>query len=167
MVMIDPKKKLDPTKVDIKELEVPETLFVRDIENRVFQSIVLQCLAKIQDISLTEGNFIDSIFGRAAVEGVKGIQAEQDNKNRSVRIRVEVNIAYGVSIPEKADEIQSKVAEEITRLTGLHVSCVHVVFKNLITPEPPTSSSSPKTSQGSEPRLLADPIVDEYTEEFR
>ncbi|MFT5318718.1 MAG: hypothetical protein ACI8RA_001986, partial [Chlamydiales bacterium] len=41
--------------VDTKELEVPDTVFVRDIENRVFQAIILQGLSKIEGISLLEG----------------------------------------------------------------------------------------------------------------
>ncbi len=132
--MQDLKKKFDAPRVDTKEFELPETLFVRDIENRVFQAIVLQCLSKIKDINLVEGNFIDNILGRSRVEGVKGIYAEQDSKTHSVKIRVEVNVCYGVTIPEKADEIQEKVTEEVTRLTGLHVACVHVVFKGLVHP---------------------------------
>jgi uncharacterized alkaline shock family protein YloU len=121
-----------PAKVDTKEFELPETLFVRDIENSVFQSIVLQCLAKISGISLLEGNFIDSLLGRGTLENVKGIFVEQDNRHSSVSIRAEINVCYGVSIPEKAEEIQGTVAEEITRLTGLHVSCVHVIFKSVV-----------------------------------
>jgi len=117
---------------DTKELELPETLFVRDIENRVFQAIVLQCLAKIDGIGLVEGSFIDSILGRSPTDSVKGVFAEQDSKNRSVSIKVEIKVRYGILIPKKAEEIQAKVAEEVTKLTGLHVSCVHVVFKNIL-----------------------------------
>lgn len=132
--MIEQKKKQNLQKVDTKEFELPETVFIRDIENRVFQAIVLQCLSKVKDISLTEGTFIDNILGRTRVDGISGIHAEQDSKSHAVKIRVEVNVAYGISLPSKADEIQEKVAAEITQLTGLHVSCVHVVFKNLIAP---------------------------------
>ncbi len=114
------------------EFELPETLFIRDIENRVFQTIVLQCLAKIKGIHLLEGNFIDSILGRDNVEGIIGITAEQDSSTNAVNVKVELNINYGVPIPEKSHEIQSRVSEEITRLTGLHVSTVHVVIKNVI-----------------------------------
>jgi uncharacterized alkaline shock family protein YloU len=128
------KRRFEATSVDTKEFELPETVFVRDIENRVFQAIVLQCLAKVKEIGLVEGNLIDNIFSRSHVEGVKGIYAEQDSKSHSVKIRVEVNVAYGVTLPAKASEIQEKISEEITRLTGLHVACVHVVFKNLISP---------------------------------
>ena len=130
--MTEQRMKVDTKKVDTKEFEIPETMFIRDIENRVFQGIVLQSLGSVDGISLVEGNFIDNILGRSGPESIKGIIAEQDNKNHSVSIKIELNIAYGYSIPEKAEEIQTKVADEITRLTGLHVSCVHIVFKNVI-----------------------------------
>lgn len=127
----------DPKKVDTKEFEIPETLFVRDIENQVFQGIVLQTLNKISGISLVEDNFIESLLGKSPVStSVKGIVAEQDPKSNTIKIRLEVNIQYGVSIPEKAEEIQSRIAEEITKLTGLHVSQVHLIFKNVVTESP-------------------------------
>lgn len=159
--MSDSKKKMDIKKVDTKEFELPETEFVRDIENRVFQGIVLQCLSKIDGITLVEGNFIDNILGRGSVEGVKGIYSEQDNKNHSISIKIEVNVAYGCSIPEKAEEIQTVVSEEITKLTGLHVSCVHVVFKSIIPPEQAKKGISPDA-----PMLTGSNIEEEYTDEF-
>lgn len=118
-------------KVDTKEFELPETLFIRDIENKVFQGIVLQCLSEIEGIGLMEGNFIDHIFHRGQ-EGASGISAEQDSKSHSVNIKVEINVLYGVSIPEKAEEIQTKITDEITKITGLHVGHVHVIFKNVL-----------------------------------
>ena len=129
--MYNPLKQLDT-----KELELPETVFVRDIETKVFQSIVLQCLSHIEGIALVEGNLIDNLFNRSPEERVSGIYVEQDQKSHSVKVKVEVNIAYGVAIPEKAEEIQMKIAQEISRLTALHVGSVHVVFKNLITKPP-------------------------------
>ncbi|TXI40272.1 MAG: Asp23/Gls24 family envelope stress response protein [Nitrosomonas sp.] len=164
--MQEQKKKFETTNVDTKEFELPETVFVRDIENRVFQAIVLQCLAKVKDINLVEGNFIDHIFGRSRIEGVKGIYAEQDNKSHSVKIRVEVNVSYGVSIPAKADEIQEKVSEEVTRLTGLHVACVHVVFKNLISPAQ-VEGALQQRMLSDKPPLMAPEPEEEYSEEFK
>lgn len=119
-------------KVDVREVELPETLFIRDIENRVFQGIVLQCLAKIAGIALIEGNFIDHLLGRSGTERIKGITVEQDSKTQFINIKVEVNVRYGVSIPEKSSEIHAKVSEDVMRLTGLHVSSVHVVFKGVV-----------------------------------
>jgi uncharacterized alkaline shock family protein YloU len=129
---MDQNKKHEYAKVDKKEFEIPTTTFVRDIEDRVFQGIVLHCLSKVEGISLVEGNFIDNILGRNSLEGIKGIHTAQDSKHQCVTIRVEVNVSYGVSIPHKAEEIQSKIAEEVTSLTGLHVATVHVVFKHVL-----------------------------------
>ena len=119
--------------MDAREIELPETVFIRDIETRVFQAIALQCLAKIEGIGLLEGNLFDSLLGRD-LERVKGIHVEQDQKKHSVDVRVEINIQYGLSIPEKAEEIQTKLVEEISRWSGLHVAVVHVIFKNMIIP---------------------------------
>lgn len=129
--MKDRRQPVDTKKVDTKEFEIPETAFIRDIDNKVFQGIVLQVLSKIEGIALIEGNFIESFIGRGT-ETVKGIQAEQEMKSHSIRIKVEVNICYGISIPEKAEEIQTKIFDEVSKLTGLHVAQVHVVFRNII-----------------------------------
>ena len=117
--------------MDAREIQFPETTLIRDIETRVFQSIVLQSLSKIEGIGLLEGNLFDSLLGRE-VERVKGIYVEQDQKKHSVDIKIEINIVYGISIPEKAEEIQTKIAEEVSQWTGLHVASVHVVIKDLI-----------------------------------
>jgi uncharacterized alkaline shock family protein YloU len=122
-------------KIDTKELELPETVFIRDIENRVFQSIAVQCLSRIEGVVLLGGNLFDVLLGRDNSEGLKGIHVVQDQKNHSVNLKVEVNVVYDINIPEKAEEIQMKIAKDISRLTGLHVGSVHVVFKNLLSKE--------------------------------
>ena len=162
--MSDLKLKIDKKKVDTKEFELPETAFIRDIEDKVFQSIVLQCLAEIEGISLAEGNFIDHLLGRSA-EGVKGIHAEQDDKSQSVNIKVEVNILYGVNIPEKAEEIQTKIAEEITKLTGLHVASVHVIFKNVIS-EAQASKLNQQNHSQTTSRHTENNLNEDYSDEF-
>ncbi len=135
-------------KLDKKELNLPDTVFIRDIESRVFQAIVLQCLSKVEGIGLQEGNLFDSLLGRE-VERVKGIHVEQDQKQHSVLVKVEMNIAYGLSIPEKAEEIQTKIVEEISRWSGLHVSTVHVIFKDLIIP-PNEDEEEPSSEEEEE-----------------
>lgn len=119
--------------MDSREVELPDTMYIRDIETRVFQGIVLHTLAKIEGIGLLEGNLFDSLLGRE-LEHVKGIHVEQDQKKHSVNIRVEINVLYGISIPDKAEEVQTKLAKEVSRWTGLHVASVHVIFKELIPP---------------------------------
>lgn len=165
--MDENRQKLSASKVDTKEFELPETLYVRDIENRVFQGIVLQSLAQIEGITLVEGNLIDSLLGRSTGEAhVKGISAEQDSKSQSVAIKVEVNICYGYSIPEKADEIQTQIAGDITRLTGLHVSCVHVVFKNVLSREQAEQLNQSFKSRLAEKEQGQPSIEEEYSDEF-
>jgi uncharacterized alkaline shock family protein YloU len=122
----------DPFKqIDTKELELPETVFIRDIETKVFQSIALQTLSQIEGVETLEGNLFDNLLGDG-VDGVKGIHVDQDLKSHSVNVRIEINVAFGICIPEKAEEVQNKILREISRLTNLHVGSVHVIFKNLI-----------------------------------
>ena len=116
--------------LNTKDLQLPETTYAWDIETRVFQGLIVQCLLKIEGIGLIGGGLIDSLLG-VETERFKGIIVEQDEKKHSVLVRVELNILYGVSIPQKAEEIQNKIAEEIAAFSGLHVAMVHVVFKNL------------------------------------
>lgn len=162
--MLENKLKFEKKKYDTKEFELPETHFIRDIDDKVFQSIVLHCLSEIEGISLVEGNFIDHLFGRSS-EGVKGIEAEQDDKNQSIRVKVEVNILYGLSIPEVAEKIQSQIAESVTHLTGLHVSSVHVVFKNVVSLEQLHKLGQHQSSQVHQHPIETN-LEDEYTDEF-
>ena len=118
--------------IDTKEVELPETVFIRDVETKVFQAIIFQTINRIEGVSLVEGNLIDTLLGRDPLQSVSGISVEQDQKNHSVSIKVEINVAYSISIPEKAEEIQLQIVQEVSRLTGLHVAMVHLVFKNLI-----------------------------------
>lgn len=165
--MIDSKKKNDMQKVDTKEFELPETLFVRDIENRVFQGIILQCLSSIEGIALVEGHFIKNIFDRSSLEGIKGIHVEQDNRNHSVNIKIEVNVYFGYSIPQKAEEIQTICSQEITKLTGLHVSHVHVVFKNILLQDQDKKMTwLPSNALSASANGIKMQQTDEYNDEF-
>ena len=155
--MEESKFNIDIKKVDTKELEIPETAYIRDIENKVFQSIILQTLSEIEGISLAEGTFFDHFLGRSA-EGT-GIYAEQDEKQQSVNVKLAVNILYGLKIPEKAEEIQNKIAEKITELTGLHVASVHVVFKNVITEDQLVKQPAPAPVEENN-------VEEEYKDEF-
>ena len=166
--MNNPSKLILNRQVDTKEFELPETLFISDIDTKVFQGIVLQTLSRIEGIHLAEGNFIDSIFGRGSPEVGTGIKSEQDTKNYSVSIKIEVNIVYGLPIPEKAEEIQSKVVEEITRLTGLRVSSIHVVFRNIIPLEEVKNLKNQQyqNTNSTKPELSKTVETDTYTDEF-
>lgn len=72
---------------------------------------------------------------------------------------------YGTSIPGKAEEIQTKIAEEITKLTGLHVASVHVVFKNVISMEQANKLNQQATNPGPS-HLMGSDLGEEYSDEF-
>jgi uncharacterized alkaline shock family protein YloU len=144
--------------MDTKELDLPDTVFIRDIESRVFQAITIKCLSGIEGISLIEDTLFGNLLGREGLDRVKGIHVEQDSKNHSVNIKIELSIAYGISLPEKAEEIQNKLVKEIVQYTGLHVACVHVVFKSLI------SDGLLKKEKHDE--VVAEEGVDTIDEEF-
>jgi len=151
-------------KIDSKELKFKDTVFVRDIETRVFQAITLKCLSTIEGIALIEGSFIDHILGREGVERNKGVFIEQDSKSHSVSVKVELNVAYGILLPAKAEEIQTKIVEDITKLTGLHVAAVHVIFKNLL-PEEDLEQILSKQMKDKE-GVSTEEFMNEYSEEF-
>ncbi|MBI5274729.1 MAG: Asp23/Gls24 family envelope stress response protein [Chlamydiales bacterium] len=155
--------------IDTKELDFPDTVFIRDIETRVFQAITIKCISTIENVSLLEGNIIDNLLGREGLERVKGIYVEQDTKNHSVSLKVELNISYGISIPEKAEEIQTKLVHEIVKLTGLHVSCVHIIFKNLLPDEDLEKIIAKSMKKGVDKtgtKQLDENALNEYSEEF-
>ena len=70
-----------------------------------------------------------NILGRGNAESVNAIHAEQDSQAKSLKIRVDLNVAYGVPIPIRLEEIQNLLNQELTRLTGLHVASIHLVFR--------------------------------------
>lgn len=125
-----------------------DTVYIHDIESRVFQSIVIRVLNAIEGVFFLEGNLFDHLLGREGTERVKGIYIEQDSTNHSVSIKVELNIGYGISIPEKAQEVQEKISSEIHKLTGLQVSCVHVIFKGVASER---TQPSPTLAESEEP----------------
>lgn len=149
--------------IDTKELEFADTVFIRDIESRVFQTIAIKCLSRIQGIALIEGNLIDHFLSREGHERIKGVHVEQDQKNYMVSLKIEVNIDYDISLPEKAEEIQSTITREIYRLTGLHVATVHVVFKGIIPEKLPEMLVPESISDESESK---EEVAEYSTSEF-
>jgi len=92
-------------------------------------------VAEIDGVQPIDGSFIEHLLGRDS-EGFRGVTVEQDSENHSVSLKVEVKVRFGILIPEKSEEVQNAISKAISDYTGLHVSSVHVVFKNVYTAEP-------------------------------
>lgn len=125
-----------------------KTTFSINVDNRVIESIVSKSLMTIEGVELIGTNRLDSILGRDPISKVSAIHVEQDYKEQLTNLKIELNIAYGLSIPEKAEEVQKKIRDEVTRLTGMQIGYIHVIFKNLI-------------SQESFEALLHEPLIEE------
>lgn len=110
------------------------TVFLTDIETKVFQAITYQTIKEIGSIELIEGSLFDSLLGGEEGEKIRGIHVECDESNPIVNIKIELNILYGIAIPEKSLEVETKVKQRVTELTGFHVGLIHVTFKNIIFP---------------------------------
>ncbi len=115
--------------------DMQPTIFLTDIETKVFQAIAFQTLKEIGSIELIEGSIFDSLLGGEEGEKMKGIHVECDETRPIVNLKIEVNILYGICIPDKSLEIEQKIKERITELTGFHVGLIHVTFKNIIFPK--------------------------------
>ena len=148
------------TEMYAKELEQPDTVYIRDIESRVFQALTVKCLSDIDGVALLEGSVIDHLLGREGGERIKGVHVEQDLKNHAVSFKIELNITYGISIPEKCEEIQTKLVEDVVKFTGLHVASVHIVFRNIV---PTEMLEDPSDLKKQEEGILEE---SEYTEEL-
>ena len=88
-----------------EEIQYPDTTYIQNIDDRVFQSMVLECLSRVEGVSIATGNLFDNLLGRGS-DRLRGIHIAQEAKSHSVGIKVEIDIAYGLSIPEKSEEIQ-------------------------------------------------------------
>src|SRR5690606_22299581 len=93
------------------------------------QAICFQCIKQVEGIYPIEAGIIDNLLG---FEHLKGIHVQQDSKQHSVIVKLEVAVSYGVSLPKKAEILQNLIIQEMSELTGLHVGSVHIIFKNLI-----------------------------------
>ena len=142
--------------VDPEELELPETVFSRDISNKVFQDIVAKTISRFPEVSLKEETFFDQVI--PLTEKHRGIIATQDPATKSIKVSIELSVAYGTNIPQKAEEIQSAVVEDLSRMTGLHVAEVHIVFKNIIRD---TQLSTP-----DQPNIMGKTVQEEFEHEF-
>lgn len=157
--MSEKRDKKDPAHLDPREFELPDTIYSRNIENKVFQGIIVKTLSLIPGISLIEGTFLDNLIGR--VDKIQGIEITQDPKTQSVKLTIHVRVQYGVSIPQIAETIQTTVAEEVTKITGVRVSEVHVIFKELIS----NTAEAKQESISDLPKKLAlgqTPFEDEF-----
>lgn len=105
------------------------------IHESVIISIVRKIAAKTEGVSRISGNsLVDNI---AEIVGSKRIQDRAISVqmgDSSVAVEVSVNLFFGYKLPEVANTLQSAIQEEIKKLTGLNVSKVDIIIREIDDP---------------------------------
>ena len=102
------------------------------IHENVIATIVRRMACSVEGVSKISGSsFVDNI---AEIHD-RSIVVEMGPS--SVSVEVSVNLYYGVSLPQVAAAVQTAIADEITRLTGLKVGCVNIVVREIEDAEEP------------------------------
>lgn len=105
------------------------------IHESVITSIVRKIASETEGVSRISGSsIVDNI---AEIVGSKRIQDRaitvQMGKSK-VAVEVSVNLFFGYKLPDVASALQTAIEEEIKKLTGLNVSKVDVIIREIDDP---------------------------------
>ncbi len=102
------------------------------IHEGVIATIVRRSACDVEGVVRIAGSaLVDNI---AEIVGSKKMQDRSITvcmNGRSVAVEVAINVAYGVHLPSVAMNVQSSIAREIQTLTGLTVTKVNVVVREM------------------------------------
>ena len=129
--------------VEIDQIGESDVVYIQDVDNKVFQAIVVKTLMKIDGVRLLEeGSLIDDLLGRESQSRIKGVLIEQDLKQHSVSIKIELELAYGLSLKVMAKKVQESIVKDVQEFTGFTIASVHLVFKHLYEDKPTVDDES-------------------------
>jgi uncharacterized alkaline shock family protein YloU len=102
------------------------------IHENVIASAVRKTIDEVEGVIRLSGsalvNNIAEIIGNKKI-GDRAINVNIDGE--SVSIEVKVNMQYGVHVPTVAANIQTAVAKEVEKITGMKVTTVNVIVQEL------------------------------------
>jgi len=102
------------------------------IHEGVIATIVRRTACEVDGVVRIAGStLVDNI---AEIVGSKKMQDRSITvcmNGSSVAVEVAINVAYGVHLPTVATNVQSSIAKEIQHLTGLGVTKVNVVVREM------------------------------------
>ena len=102
------------------------------IHEGAIATIVRKAACAVPGVTRITGNsFVDNI---AEIVGSKRIQDRSIQiamNNASVAVELSINIQYGVQLPAVAAAVQDAVSREIKAITGLNVSKVNVIVREM------------------------------------
>ncbi len=102
------------------------------IHEGAIATIVRKAACAVPGVTRITGNsFVDNI---AEIVGSKKIQDRSIQiamNNASVAVELSINIQYGVQLPAVAAAVQDVVSKEINAITGLNVTKVNVIVREM------------------------------------
>ncbi len=109
------------------------------IHNSVIAVIAREAVLKVPGVADLAGSLVDDIAGMVGRKPHdRGVRVEVGDN--SLVIEVALIVEYGASIPKVAFEVQSRVREDVERLTGKSVRSVNVIVQSVRLPETSTGS---------------------------
>ena len=108
------------------------------IHENVIATIVRRMACSVEGVSKISGSsFFDNIAEMVGSKKIHDRSIVVEMGPSSVSVEVSVNLYYGVSLPQVAAAVQTAIADEITRLTGLKVGRVNIVVREIEDAEEP------------------------------
>lgn len=105
------------------------------IHENVIATIVRRIACGVEGVSKISGSsFVDNIAEMVGSKKMHDRSIIVDMRDSSVAVEVSINLLYGVQLPKVAAAVQEAVAEEITKLTGLKVSKVNIIVREIEDP---------------------------------
>ena len=105
------------------------------IHESVVTSIVRKVASETEGVSRISGNsIVDNI---AEIVGSKRIQDRSISVQMGescVAVKVAVNLYFGYKLPQVANTLQTAIQDEIRKLTGLNVSKVDIIIRDIDEP---------------------------------
>ena len=102
------------------------------IHEGAIATIVRKAACSVPGVTRITGNsFVDNI---AEIVGSKKIQDRSIQiamNNSSVAVELSINIQYGLQLPAVAAAVQDAVSREIKAITGLNVTKVNVIVREM------------------------------------
>lgn len=106
------------------------------IHGNVIAAIVRKIACSVEGVAKISGSsFVDNIAEMVGSKKMHDRSIVVEMGESSVSVEVSINLVYGVSLPDVAEKVQKAVSAEISRLTGLKVSKVNIVIREIEYPD--------------------------------
>ena len=132
MKLSDKRKQENVSNIPGVVAESGDECGVIKIHEGVISTIVRRSACEVDGVARIAGStLVDNI---AEIVGSKKMQDRSITvcmNGSTVAVEVAINVSYGVHLPTVATNVQSLVAREIHRLTGLTVTRVNVVVREM------------------------------------